>query len=210
LYYEEGSYLQAGTSAIAAFPLIGAAASLGVSEAESVGDGLLQAGTEEAATVDNAIAESTINEADAEMANSALEAPQEVAAGTAAAESLANSAASKWAFVGTPEERAFALSYGAELLKNFEADGGTFAREISSANWWGKYTPFASGDAPVITLNAGASEGTLLEELVHHMQVSDLSPAQIEAIFDDPAAVEAIESQAKEILTALGYARVPA
>ena len=114
-----------------------------------------------------------------------------------AAESLANSAGSKWAFAGTDAQRATALQYGTKLLENFESDGGTFVRD-SLEDAWGEYRPFANGNAPEIALSEGASEGTLLEELIHHMQVSELSPSEVADILQNNEAVQAIESTAAQ------------
>jgi hypothetical protein len=113
LYYEEGNYLQAGLSAITALPLIGSAASLSASEAESVGDGLLQAGSQETAAVDNAIEESTIDRAE-----------QELATGAEGAEQLAESTAS--AETKCPGGGCFVA--GTEVITGYNATTGVFSQ----------------------------------------------------------------------------------
>jgi hypothetical protein len=77
---------------------------------------------------------------------------------------------------------------------------------------WGSYGRDLASGSPVIKLDIAAKDGTLLEELIHHMQVqgklsSGFTQAQVDVWVKSNRA--AIERQAASIMRAHGYTRVP-
>jgi hypothetical protein len=181
LYYEEGNYLQAGLSAITALPLIGSAASLSASEAESVGDGLLQAGSQETAAVDNAIEESTIDRAE-----------QELATGAEGAEQLAESTAS--AETKCPGGGCFVA--GTEVITGYNATTGVFSQtpiqdiqvgdEVLTRN---QYDPSGPLEEQTVTATEEHTAYDLREVTI---QGADGSTETIQATDEHPFYVEGI------------------
>ena len=106
--------MQAGLSSIAAFPLIGSALSLSASEAEAVGDGLVQAGANETAAVDSAAIESTIDRGEQELVAQASEGAEELGEVTAPAEARC------------PGGECFVA--GTEVITGYNASTGIFSQ----------------------------------------------------------------------------------
>jgi RHS repeat-associated protein len=114
-------------------------------------------------------------------------------------------ATSKWVFAGTEAERAVAIQYTKKLMSQFVADGGRFVPSTSTG-YFGKY--IYSARQALIKLSYGATDGTMLEELIHHWQCMKLAAEGL-----SPTAIrihihvmeKEIEEEAWSIMRSLGF-----